>query len=171
MYEDGNKRIHFLNRKIIYELHELDIEYRNETILEIRKVLSKRNLMLNLEEKCQNMQVASDKFMVKFQILREEGFPTPLVINDKLMTQLDYDNRLRQLANEQASTSAIKALPTSIVLCNTFENLFFLQHEIKHLFITKPNFAKYTEADEIYRQIMNVKLPDDKWWENTIDSM
>jgi len=41
------------------------------------------------------------------------------------------------------------------------ENLFFLEHEVKHLFITKPNFAKYIEADEIYRRIMNVKLPDD----------
>ena len=77
--------------------------------------------------------------------------PSPLAINDKLMQQLDYDNRLRQLAKEQASTSAIKALPTGKVLYNTFENLFFLQHEIKHLYITKPNFAKYTEADEIYR--------------------
>ena len=63
--------------------------------MEIRKVLSKRNLMLNLEEKCKNMQVAIDRFMAKFQILREKGLPSPLVINDKLMTQEDYDNRLR----------------------------------------------------------------------------
>jgi len=107
--------------------------------------------------------------MAKFQILREKGLPSPLVINDKLMTQLDYDNRLRQLAKEQASTSSIKALPTGKVLCNTFENLFFLKHEIKHLFLTKPNFAKYTKVDGIYRRMMNVKLPDAEWWETMID--
>jgi len=64
--------------------------------------------------------------MAKFQILREKGLPNPLVINDKLMTQHDYDNRLRQLAKEQASTSAIKAQLRGKVLYNTFENLFFL---------------------------------------------
>ena len=84
--EDANRLIHFLNIKNRYDLHELNIEYRIETILEIRKVLSKRNLMLNLEEKCHNMQVAIDKFMDKFQILREKGLPSPLVINDKHLT-------------------------------------------------------------------------------------
>jgi len=82
----ANRLIHFLNSKNIYELLELNIEDRTTTILEIRKVLSKRNLMLNLEEKCHNMQVAIDRFMAKFQILREKGLSNPMVINDKLMT-------------------------------------------------------------------------------------
>ena len=116
--------------------------------------------MLNLDEKCHNMQVAIDRFMAKLKILRGKEFLSPLVINDKLMTQLEYDNRLRQLAKQQASTSSIKELPTGKVLYNTFENLLFIQHEIKHLFITKPNFANYTEVDEIYRRMMNVKLRD-----------
>lgn len=84
--KDANRLIHFLNNKNRYELQELNIEDRTETILEIRKVLSKRNLMLNLEEKCHNMHVAIDRFMAKFQILREKGLPSLLVINDKLMT-------------------------------------------------------------------------------------
>ena len=55
MPEYATKLIHFLNSKNKYELQELDIEDRTKTILEVRKVLSKRNLMLNLEDKCQNM--------------------------------------------------------------------------------------------------------------------
>ena len=66
MPEDSNRLIHFLNNKNRYELHEINIEDRNKTILEIRKVISKRNLMLNLEEKCHNIQVAIDRFMAKF---------------------------------------------------------------------------------------------------------
>lgn len=112
MPEDATKLIHFLNNKKKYELQELYIEDRIETILEVRKVLSKRNLMLNLEDKCQNMQLAVDRFMVKFEILREKGLPSPLVINDKLMTQQDYNNKIKELAKEQANTSLIKALPT-----------------------------------------------------------
>jgi len=55
MPEDANRLIHFFNNKNMYGLREMDIEDIIETIFEIRKVLSKRNLMLNLEEKCQNM--------------------------------------------------------------------------------------------------------------------
>lgn len=167
--EDANRLIHFLNSKNRYELHQLNIEERTEAIPEIRKVFSKRNLMLNLEEKCHNMQVAIDRFMAKFQILRGKGLPSAMVINDKLMPQLDYGDRLRKLAKEKASYLTLKALPTSKVLYDTLESLFFLNHDVKHLFFTKPNFAKYTEADEIYRRIMNVKLFDSEWWKNMTD--
>ena len=64
--EDVNRLIHFLNNKNRYELHELNIEDRAATILQVRKVLSKRNLMLNLEEKCHNMKVAINRRMAKF---------------------------------------------------------------------------------------------------------
>jgi len=57
-------------------------------------------LMLNLEDKCQTMQLAIDKFMVKFEILRQKGLPNPLVINDKLMTQKDYNKNIREVARD-----------------------------------------------------------------------
>lgn len=115
------------------------------------------------------MLVAINRFMVKFQILSNKGLSNLMVIHDKLMTQLDYTNRLRKLDKEQASTSGIKALPTGKVLHDTFENLFFLEHEVKHLFVTKPNFAKYTEAKKIYRRMIKEKLPKDEWWEKMTD--
>jgi len=85
MLEEATRIIHFLNSKNKYELQELEIPDRTGTILEVRKVLTKRNLMLNLEDKCQTMQLVIDRFMVKFEILKENGLPNPLVINDKLM--------------------------------------------------------------------------------------
>jgi len=36
---------------------------------------------------------------------------------------------------------------------------------VKHLFVTKPKISKYTEADEIYRRMLKVKLSEDEWWE------
>lgn len=53
--EDENWLIHLLNSKNRYELYELGIEDRPEAILDIKKVLSKRNLMFNLEEKYHKM--------------------------------------------------------------------------------------------------------------------
>jgi hypothetical protein len=45
------KIIKFLNSKTKEELEDLKIEDRIETILEVKRVLTKRGLMLQLEEK------------------------------------------------------------------------------------------------------------------------
>lgn len=92
-----------------------------------------------------------------------------MVIHDKLMTQDDYVERQNKLASNQASTSRVKALPTRKVLYDNLENLFFLEHEVKHLFFNKPNFSKYTEADETYRKMQKMKLPEDEWWMKLTD--
>ena len=86
MQEESIRIIQFLDSKNKYELQELDIPDRTGTILEVKRVLAKRNLMLNLEDMCQTMQLAVDKFMTKFELLREKGLPSHVVINDKLMT-------------------------------------------------------------------------------------
>ena len=115
------------------------------------------------------MQVAIDRFMAKLQFFREKGLPNPLVINDKLMPQEDQIKKIREVAKDQASNSSMKGMPDGKVLYQTLENLFYLQHEVKHLFVNKPTFAKYTKADEIYRKMVNIKLPDADIWENLND--
>ena len=100
MPEEATRIIHFLNSKNKYELQELEIPNRTCTVFEVRKVLTKRNLMLNLEDKCQTMQLAIDKFMVKFKLLRQKGLPNPLDINDKLMTQEYYNKKIREVARD-----------------------------------------------------------------------
>lgn len=156
--------IHFLNSKNKYELQELEIPDKTGTILEVKRVLNKRNLMLNLEDKYQTMQLTIDIFMVKFEILRQKGLPNSLV-NDKLMTHKDYNRKIQEVARDQVNTSSMKGIPTRKVLYQSFENLFYLQHEVKHLFVNKPTFAKYTKADEVYRKMLNIQLPDAETWE------
>ena len=68
--EEANEIIKFLNSKNKQELEEIDISDRTETILEVNKVITKRNLMVQLEDKCQNMELAITRFMVKFDLLR-----------------------------------------------------------------------------------------------------
>lgn len=68
--EEGNQLITFLNRKNRYQLDELEIEDKTATIIEIKKVLTIRNLMLNLEKRCQSIQIDIDNFMLKYGILR-----------------------------------------------------------------------------------------------------
>jgi hypothetical protein len=51
MPTEANEIIRFLNSKTKEELEALEIEDRTETILEVKKVLTKRGLMLQLEDK------------------------------------------------------------------------------------------------------------------------
>ena len=134
MPEEATRIIHFLNSKNKYELQELEIPDRTCTILEVRKVLTKRNLMLNLEDKCQTMQLAIDRFMVKFEILRQKGLPIPLVINDKLMPQEVYNRKIKEIARDQVKTSSMKGIPTGKVLYQKFENLFYLLLSLQYFY-------------------------------------
>lgn len=149
MLEEASRIIQFLNSKNKYKLQELGIANRTGTILEVKKIITKRNLMTQLEDRFQTMELEIARFMVKIDALRQKGLPNPLVINDRLMPHEDYDKKIREVAKEQAKNSSIKGMPTGKFLYHTFENLFYLQHEVKHLFVNKPTFAKYTETDEV----------------------
>ena len=159
--EDATKIIKFLISKNKQELEEIGISDKTEIILEVKKVISKRNLMVQLEDKRQNMEPTITKFMVKLNVLRHKGLTNPLVINDRLMKHEDYDKKIREMAKEQSNNSSMNGIPTGKVFYQTFENIFYLQHEVNHLFVNKPTFSKCTKADEIYRRMVKIKLPDE----------
>jgi hypothetical protein len=58
--------IKILNYKKKQELEELDIKERIETILDIKKVLTKKVLMLQLDEESQVMDICVQSFFSKF---------------------------------------------------------------------------------------------------------
>ena len=97
-------------------------------------VITKRNLMKQLEDKCQTMELTIARFMVKCYAFRQKGLPNPLVINDMFMPHEDYDKKIREVAKEQANNSSMKGMLTGKFLYQTFENLLYLQYEVKHLF-------------------------------------
>ena len=54
-----------------------------------------------------------------------------------------------------------QGIPTGNVLSKSFKDLFYLQHEIKHLFVIKPTFARSTQADENFRNLKKIKIPNE----------
>jgi hypothetical protein len=69
----ANEIIRFLNSKTKEELENLKIEDRTETILEVKRVLTKRGLMLQLEEKVQIMEGGVQIFFSKIEALQKKG--------------------------------------------------------------------------------------------------
>jgi hypothetical protein len=89
------------------------------------------------------------------------------VINDKLMTLPDYKKKLTE-----ASSSKFAGVQGSITGKAFIEALQLdidIQHEIKHIFVIKPTFSKYTDMDEVYRRLLKVTVPGHIRWEELCD--
>ena len=142
--------IKFLNSKTREELKDLRIEDRTETILEVKRVLTKRELMLKLEEKVQTMDTEVQRFFSKIEALQKKGLPGLRVINDKLMVLTDYKKKLATVANDSSKFSRIQGSIMGKALLYALQLDISIQHEIWYIFIIKPTFAKYTEMDEVY---------------------
>ena len=111
--------------------------------------------------------------MKRFDILQSKGLPSPLVSPNKLMSHQDYVTKLNQYADNQAvlstSSSATKAFPNGKVLYDSLENLFYLEHEVKHLFLIQPTFFRYTKTDETLRKLQRTRIPEAQWWEDMLE--
>jgi chromosome segregation ATPase len=108
MPTQANEIIRFLNSKTQEELQELKIEDRTETILEVKRVLTKRGLMLQLEEKIQVMDQGVQKLFHKIDALQKKGLLGMKVINDKLMTLPDYKKRLTEVSKDSSKFAGIQ---------------------------------------------------------------
>jgi hypothetical protein len=100
MPTQANDIIKFLNYKTREELEELKIEDRIETIPEVKRFLTKRGLMLQLEEKVHTMDLGVQRFFSKIEALQKKGLPGLKVINDKLMTLPDYKKRVAEVSKD-----------------------------------------------------------------------
>ena len=104
-------------------------------------------------------------FTQKFRVLEEKGLPSLLTDDYRLMSHAAYVHRLNTCVDSQATTSSSsageKALPSGQSLYENLENLFFIEHEVRHLFTVQPTFFRYTDADETLIKMLRHQLPDD----------
>ena len=119
---------------------------------------------MHLTEKCHTLDVAINRFLSRIDALNQKGLPSLFVINDKLMLREDYMKKLKETVRA-ASMSSIKGSMTGRAFYEAIKNISFIQHEIKHIFTVKPIFAKYIEANEIYRRLIKFSIPDQEQWE------
>ena len=97
MLDIASNIIKFLNSKDDYELEELRISDRTATILEVKKIITKRNLNLQLQENCSNVNNMVQRFFNKIEPLMSKDLPSMMVINEKLMPIEDYVKTLTEV--------------------------------------------------------------------------
>jgi hypothetical protein len=121
MPTEANEIIRFLNSKTREELEELKIEDRIETILKVKRVLTKRGLMLQLEEKFQNMDIRVQRFFSKIEALRKKCLPSLMVLNDKMITLPYYKQKMETMAKDSSKFSGIQVSITGKVFSETLQ--------------------------------------------------
>lgn len=65
---DATTLIKFMNSKNREELEKLGIKDMKETILEVRRMHTKRNLMLQVDNKFQGLETSIQRFHKKMQV-------------------------------------------------------------------------------------------------------
>ena len=130
MPTEANEIIKFLNSKTREELEYLNIGDRTKAILEVKRVLTKRGLMLQLEEKVQNMDIGVQRFFSKIEALQKKGLPGLMVLNDKLMTLLDYKKNMATMAKDSSKFSGIQGSIMGKTFLETLHPDINIQREI-----------------------------------------
>ena len=108
--------------------------------------------------------MAISRFLNKIEPLVEKGLPSLYVINNKLIQKGYYMAKLREAAKDATKFSNIKWNVIDKVILDLLSSDIFIQHELKHVFLTRPTFSKYTEVDELYWQVIGTRIPSKKEW-------
>jgi hypothetical protein len=77
-----------------------------------------------------------------------------------------YKQKINIVENDGSKFAGIQGSITGKYFLEKLQLDLSIQHEIKHIFITKPNFFKYIEMDDIYRKLLKVSIPSKNRWED-----
>lgn len=137
-------------------------------ILEVKKVLTKRNLIDQLEERCETLELQVNRFTNRIEALIQKVLRGIYLINEKLITQEDYILKMKEMDRSNIKFSGIKRSMTTKEFSETMSNDFYVDNEVKHIITRKPTFSKYTEVDEIYRMVTKLITLDEMRWEELV---
>lgn len=116
-----------------------------------------------------NSRADSQQVFQQNVALHQKGLPSLFVINDKIMDIRLYVKKLQGIATDAANLSNIKGIITGKALLEAINNQIYIEHELKHVFLVKPSFAKYTDADEVYIRLTKIRIPDSEAWSELCD--
>lgn len=144
MPDHANRMINFLNHQTREELVALNIMNRTDAILTSKSVLTLRSFVQTLEARCRDIQCDVDSFDVRLVALQARGLPSLLISAGKLLTYDQYSTRLNNFVTNQLTAASSFATetwpPTGQTLYDKLESLFYLEHEVNHLFEMPPSY-------------------------------
>jgi len=102
----ANRMIQVLNNRTGIQLAEMGIRNRTDTILLIKRVLTLRSYVQELDRKCQEMQAEVNEFVTKITALHNRGLPSLVTSAGKLLSHESYAKRVNNYASNQITASS-----------------------------------------------------------------
>jgi len=78
----------------------------------------------------------------------------------------EYCQKLYTITTNKSNFFAIKGHITGKQELEALDFVLTIKHEIKHPFVNKPTFEKYTEVDEVYKKMVNISIPSEDRWDH-----
>lgn len=89
------------------------------------------------------------------------------------LTHEKYAHRVNTYVSNQITTSSSSSEdtlpPSGQILYDKLEKLFYIEHEINHVFEVQPNYYRYTKADETLIKLQKHQLPTNQWWQSMLE--
>ena len=105
------------------------------------------------------------EFSTRFNLLNQRGLPGLVAMNDKLISLSDYNNKIFTIIQDNSKFSWVKGSITGKYFLEALDFDLIIKHEIKHIFINKRTFEKYTKVDETYRKLIKLSIPSEDRWD------
>jgi len=120
--------------------------------MEVKRVLTKNNFMVQLEKKCKELELLVVKrFNIYFTLLEEKGLPDIIKSNGKLVPLENYQDKFFNIVANVPKFVYEKGTISGEDILEGLQFNLNIQHEIHHLFVNNPNFQTYSEVDEVFR--------------------
>lgn len=158
--------------QIIFEQEELVQKVKatiEQTTMEVKRVLKKRNLMIQLENKCKELKLQVKRFNIKFNVLQEKGLPALRASNRKLIPLENYQDQLCNIVVDASIFAKVRGTISGKAFMEGLHHDLFIQHQIHHLFLNKPTFQTYTKLDERFQILVNFSIPCEERWDKLLE--
>lgn len=150
-----------LNSKSKDELQHIGIQDKTETILEIKRVMNRKNLMVQLENNCLNLEASIPRFQKEMRLLNKKGLAGLIGVANQLSSLTEYQDKLSTISHDKSKFANVKGQIIGERFIDLLVDDLSIFYEIRHLFMVKPIYQNYTELDEAYRKLRDYSMPDE----------
>ena len=94
-----------------------------------------------------------------------------VALNDKFIKLEDYCKKFYTIGVDRAKFAGNKEQITRKAFLEALELVLTIKHEIRHLFLNKLTFERYTKVDEVFRKMVNLQIPSEERWDKLCDTI
>ena len=136
--------------------------------MEVKRVITKKNLIIQLEDKCKELELQVKRVNGKFGLFQDKGLPSLRDCNGKLIPLENYQDQLRNIDVDTSDFTKVRGEINGEAFTEGLQYDLFIQYEIHHLFLNKPTFQTYIEVDERFQRMVNLSIPSEEWWDKLL---